>query len=522
MRVQVLPKSYKYNNIIMILIYYFIFITCLFLQLNHFKYLRSISLINGLFFLIYNSYLLINYLSYNFYFDSLFVIYKIENISFFNFFYLMYDGVSLILIFLTLILYLVCIIASQNMLYLNILFFLLNFVILIVILCFLIYDLFIFYILFESLLIPMFLIIILYGSRERKIIAAYKFFLFTFLGSISFFIYIFDLQINYKTLNLQYLIFYTSEYFFFYNKLFQFLLFLTFAIKVPLYPLHGQLPEAHTEAPTIGSIILAGILLKLGPYGLQRFINVLFLPGAFYQRPFIYILCLMSLYYTSIIAIRQIDLKKIIAYSSISHMALVILGLYSFTVEGILGAFYLILSHGFVSGGLFYIIGCLYERYKTRIILYYGGLAQINFKLTFFCFLFILGNISFPFTLNFLAELLILMGLIQMNFYLVLIVSFSSLFILSYNLLFFTKIFFGLILKKESNIVLIEILTYKEIINCIILIFPIFYYGIFSDVLYKLHIKSIIFFLYNNIFLISLNKFYIINNYNVLSIFSGI
>ena len=125
-------------------------------------------------------------------------------------------------------------------------------------------------------------------------------------------------------------------------------------------------------------------------------------------------------------------------------MALVILGLYSFTFEGILGAFFLMLSHGFVSGGLFYIIGCLYERYKTRIILYYGGIAQINPKLAFFCFLFILGNISFPFTLNFLAELLILLGLIQINIYLVFFVSFSSLFILSYNLLFFTKIFFGL------------------------------------------------------------------------------
>jgi len=186
----------------------------------------------------------------------------------------------------------------------------------------------------------------------------------------------------------------------------------------------------------------------------------------------------MSLYYTSIIAIRQIDLKKIIAYSSISHMALVIMGLYSFTIEGILGSFYLILSHGFVSGGLFYIIGCLYDRYKTRIILYYGGLAQINPKLSFFRFLFILGNISFPFTSNFLAELLILIGLIQVNFYLVIIISFSSLFILSYNLLFFTKIFFGLFINFNKNIIknniIIDLITYKEIITCFILLFPIF------------------------------------------------
>lgn len=501
--------------------YFFFSLTCFLLFLDNLKQLRIVLLSTALGLLIFNSYLFINYLVYNFYFDSLFIIFKIKNISFFNFFYIMYDGISLILIFLTLILYLVSIVASQNMVTLNILMFLLNIVILFVILCFVIYDLFIFYILFEALLIPMFLIIVLYGSRERKIIAAYKFFLYTFIGSISFFIYIFDVQIKYNTFNLQYLLFYTTDYFFFYNKFFQLLLFLTFAIKVPLYPLHSQLPEAHTEAPTVGSIILAGILLKLGPYGLWRFINVLFFYGAFYQRPFIYVLCLLSLYYTSIIAIRQVDLKKIIAYSSISHMALVILGLYSFTFEGILGAFYLMLSHGFVSGGLFYIIGCLYERYKTRIIFYYGGVAQVNPQIAFFCFLFLLGNISFPFTLNFLAEILILLGLVQVNLYLVFLVSFSSLFILTYNLFFFTKIFFGLFtnLFKVSiyENILIEVFLYKEYFVCVILLFPIFFQGIFSDFLLKLHLKSIIFFLNGNFFILQfLNSQYTIESVNYL------
>ena len=473
-------------------------------------------------FLVFNSFLFIHYLVYNFYFDSLFIILKIKNVNFFNFFYIMYDGVSLMLIFLTLILYCVAIISSQNIKTLNILMFLVNFVILCVILCFLMYDLLIFYMLFEALLIPMFLIILLYGSRERKIIAAYKFFLYTFIGSISFYIYIFDIWIKYSTLNFQYLIFYTTDMYFFYNKMFQILLFITFAIKVPLYPFHSQLPEAHTEAPTVGSILLAGILLKLGPYGLQRFINVLFFYGAFYWRPFIYILCIISLYYTSIIAIRQIDLKKIIAYSSISHMALVILGLYSFTFEGILGAFFLMLSHGSVSGGLFYIIGCLYERYKTRIILYYGGIAQINPKLAFFCFLFILGNISFPFTLNFLAELLILLGLIQINIYLVFFVSFSSLFILSYNLLFFTKIFFGLFSNFKNiyhiNNILISLFLYKEIFVCNILLFPVFFQGFGSMFLVKLHLKSIIFFLYINNFLAhNFLIYYLSDLYNIIS-----
>lgn len=182
--------------------YFFILVSCFSIFLENLKSIRILILSTALMLLIFNSYLFLDYLVYNFYFDSLFIIIKIENISFFNFFYIMYDGISLILIFLTLVLYIVSIIASWNIVTLNILIFLLNFVILCVILCFLVYDLFIFYVLFEALLIPMFLIIILYGSRERKVMAAYKFFLYTFIGSISFFIYLFDIYIKYNTFNL--------------------------------------------------------------------------------------------------------------------------------------------------------------------------------------------------------------------------------------------------------------------------------------------------------------------------------
>ena len=154
-----------------------------------------------------------------------------------------------------------------------------------------------------------------------------------------------------------------------YVKFFWFCFFFTFAVKIPLFPFHSWLPEAHTEAPTVGSILLAGILLKLGPYGLLRFVNFLFFEGAIYYRPLVYFMCLLEFIYTSIIAIRQIDLKKIIAYSSIGHMALCSVRIYTFTFEGFLGAIFLMISHGFISSGLFFLVGCLYERYKTRLLI---------------------------------------------------------------------------------------------------------------------------------------------------------
>jgi proton-translocating NADH-quinone oxidoreductase chain M len=346
-----------------------------------------------------------------------------------------------------------------------------------------------FYIFFEIILIPMLLIIGIWGSRERKLTAAIRFFLYTLFGSIFFLIVITYFYYFFGTTDIYHLLIYLplsdniSCYFWL-------MTFFTFAVKIPIYPFHTWLPEAHAEAPTIGSILLAGILLKLGPYGLIRFSNFLFLYGLLFFKILIFLLSIFSIYYTSITAIRQLDIKKIIAYSSIGHMAFILLGISINNIESFSGAVTLLIAHGFVSGGLFLLIGCIYERYKTRIILYYNGIIQINPLLGFYFFLLLLGNIAFPGTLNFIAEILILIGLFEINIYLFLLVLFSSLFILSYNLFLFSKIFFFFENLKFS-IYTID-LTIKEEIAVWIFLVPIFFWGLFSSSLISFFYTTII------------------------------
>jgi proton-translocating NADH-quinone oxidoreductase chain M len=201
--------------------------------------------------------------------------------------------------------------------------------------------------------------------------------------------------------------------------------FFAFCIKVPLFPFHIWLPEAHVEAPTVGSVILAGVLLKLGTYGLLRFVIPLFCDATYFFLPFVYTLCILGIVYTCCSTIRQVDLKKVIAYASVSHMSFVILGLFTSNLQGICGSVFLMLSHGVVSSGLFFCIGCIYDRYKTRILRYYSGLVFTMpiFSLCFF--ILILSNISFPGTSSFIGEFLILVGLFENNHFSALIATFS-------------------------------------------------------------------------------------------------
>ena len=228
-----------------------------------------------------------------------------------------------------------------------------------VILAFLSLDLFIFFIFFEAVLIPMFLIIGIFGSRNRRKKASFYFYLYTLFGSIFFLLSIVILHIEFSTTNLIYIedILFLTNYsrLNLVKELFIWLgFFLAFSSKIPMIPLHIWLPEAHVEAPTAGSIILASLLLKLGGYGLIRFNLTLFPSATIYFLPLVYILSIASIIYASLSALRQIDLKKIIAYSSIAHMNVIVLGIFSLNIDSLIGAIYLMVGHGFVSSALFF------------------------------------------------------------------------------------------------------------------------------------------------------------------------
>jgi proton-translocating NADH-quinone oxidoreductase chain M len=254
----------------------------------------------------------------------------------------------------------------------------------------------------------MFLIIGIWGSRERKILASYYFFLYTLLGSVIMLLSI--LYIYYQVGTTDYEMLLTFSFSEVEQKFLWFSFFLAFASKVPMVPVHLWLPEAHVEAPTAGSVILAGVLLKLGTYGFIRYSLPLFPNASFFFTPLVYTISALGIVYTSFTAIRQSDFKRIVAYTSIAHMNLVMLGIFSFNSIGIEGAIFQSLSHGFVASALFLGIGVVYDRYHTRIVKYYSGLAFVMpLYISIFLF-FTMANISFPGTSSFIGEFLILTG----------------------------------------------------------------------------------------------------------------
>lgn len=221
--------------------------------------------------------------------------------------------------------------------------------------------------------------------------------------------------------------------------------FVAFAVKLPLVPFHVWLPEAHVEAPTAGSVLLAGILLKMGGFGIIRYLLPILPTASFYFKPFVYTVSIVSLLYASLTILRQIDIKKIIAYSSVAHMSMVTLALFPNIGAGFEGAFYIMLVHGCIASALFVCVGLLYERYKTRIINYYGGLVTVMPIFAVFFFLFVLGNISFPGTGAFVAEFLILFSLYADNSFALFISLLGTILAVAYNLWMYVRIFFGFI-----------------------------------------------------------------------------
>lgn len=276
-------------------------------------------------------------------------------------------------------------------------------------------DLFFFYIFFESVLIPMFIMVSVWGSRARKIRASYMLFFFTLLSSIIMLLAMLKLYIECGTLDIRALRLIIFE------ENFQCLLwwpfFLAFSVKIPVFPFHVWLPEAHVEAPTGGSVLLAGVLLKLGVFGFLRFLIPIFPFASAYFSPFVFVLCSFGIVYGSLIAIRQSDLKRVIAYSSVAHMNLIVMGIFSLTFQGFQGVIIQSLAHGFVSSALFFCIGMLYERFHTRTIAHISGLTVLMPIFNTLFLLFIMSNIAVPGTSSFIGELLLLLGIFKTNIF---------------------------------------------------------------------------------------------------------
>jgi len=346
-------------------------------------------------------------------------------------------------------------------------------------------DLFIFYFFFELILIPMFFLISQWGSRLRKIHASIQFFLYTIVGSLIFLFGLIFLNINYETtdiLILKYLIISNKD---------QIILFLTFflafAIKVPIYPFHLWLPEAHVEAPTAGSVLLAGILLKLGTYGFLKFFFLLLPFSSLYFLPLINVLCIIGIIFSSFIILRQIDIKKIIAYSSVIHMNYTILGLFNFNFLNFYGSYFLMLSHGIISSALFICIGFLYERYHTRIIFYYGNLVTVMPLLSIFFLLFTLGNIGFPCTSSFIGEFFIFVGLFKSNIFIALLTLIGLFISVIYSFLLYNKIFFFNSLNQNNYFFKYSDLNKREFFILLILLTFMFFYGIYTKSFFNIH-----------------------------------
>lgn len=390
------------------------------------------------------------------------------------------DGISLFFLLLTTLLIPLCILTSWNSVGFNLKEFLIAFLVLdfFLIGTFCVLDLLFFYIFFESVLIPMFLIVGIWGSRDRKILAAYYFFLYTLLGSVLMLLSILYIQDQVGTADYETLL--TFSFSELEQKLLWFTFFLAFASKVPMVPVHLWLPEAHVEAPTAGSVILAGILLKLGTYGFIRFSLPLFPKASFFFAPLVYTIAVIGIIYTSFTAIRQTDFKRIIAYTSIAHMNLVILGIFSFNSIGIEGAILQSLSHGFVASALFLIIGVVYDRYRTRIVQYYGGLATVMpLYITIFLF-FTMANISFPGTSSFVGEFLILAGSFKVNTTITFLGATGVIIGGAYSLWLFNRIAFGNL--KNQYITKFLDLSFREFIIFIPLIIGTFIIGVYPSI----------------------------------------
>ena len=392
------------------------------------------------------------------------------------------DGISILFILLTTFIAPVCIFSAIHSIKFKIKEFLIAILVMETLMLgvFCSLDLVIFYLFFEGGLIPMFLIIGIWGGPKR-VYSAFKFFLFTLLGSVLMLVAIISIYWITGTSDVIKLldIRIPTEY--------QYLLWLaffsSFAVKLPMWPVHTWLPDAHVEAPTAGSVILAAILLKMAGYGFLRFSLGLFPVASDYFTPLIFTLSIVAIIYTSLVALMQEDMKKLIAYSSVAHMGFVTLGIFSLTKQGLEGSIIQMISHGLISAALFLCVGVVYDRFHSRMISSYGGLVNIMPKYSLVFIIFVLAALGLPGTSGFVGEFLVLVGVLQKNILVAILASLGVILAAAYMLWLYKRVIFGKIANSEIKIM--TDLNKTEIYIFSSLAFLILFFGVYPEPLFN-------------------------------------
>ena len=378
---------------------------------------------------------------------------KYSWIESFNIFYhLGVDGISVLFVLLSTLLTPICVLASWDAVRERVKEYMVAFLVLetLMIGMFCALDMVLFYVFFEGVLIPMFLIIGVWGG-QRRVYAAFKFFLYTLTGSVLMLIAIIFIYLQTGITDIPTLL-KTSL-----PRDFQLWLwiafFASFAVKIPMWPVHTWLPDAHVEAPTAGSVILAGVLLKMGGYGFLRFSLPMMPLASDFFTPLMFSLSVIAVIYTSLVALAQIDMKKLIAYSSVAHMGFVTLGIFALNIQGIQGAIYQMLSHGIVSAALFLCVGVVYDRMHTRLIDRYGGLVERMPIYAFTFMLFMLASVGLPGTGGFIGEFLVLVGLFKVNTTVAVLASLGVVLGAAYMLWLYRRVVFGSLTREDLKLI---------------------------------------------------------------------
>ena len=358
------------------------------------------------------------------------------------------DGISVLFVLLTTLLTPVCILASWTSIKVRVKEYMIAFLLLetMMVGMFSALDIVIFYIFFEAVLIPMFLIIGVWGG-QRRVYASYKLFLYTLTGSVLMLLAILVMYVQAGTTDIPELM--KASFDPALQNWLWLAFFASFAVKVPMWPVHTWLPDAHVQAPTAGSVILAGVLLKFGGYGFLRFSLPMFPDATLYFTPLVYSLSIIAVIYTSLVALVQHDMKKLIAYSSIAHMGFVTAGTFTLTIQGVEGAIYQMLSHGVVSAALFLCVGVIYDRMHTREIVAYGGLVHKMPGYALVFMLFMMASVGLPGTGGFVGEFLVLVGAFKANTLVAAFLATGVVLSAAYMLYLYRRVVFGPLEKDE-------------------------------------------------------------------------